>query len=66
MVGDSLNLDIKGAQDFGIKTIWINRNNNKAENIKPDYEIANLTEIIKIITMPPNDRFGLHPSGSPD
>lgn len=57
MVGDSLNSDIRGAQDFGIKTIWINRNNNKFENIKPDYEIANLTEIIKIITTPPNTGF---------
>jgi len=54
MVGDSLIKDIKGAQDCGLKAIWINRNENKAEDIKPDYEITDLTKISYILTAMPN------------
>jgi putative hydrolase of the HAD superfamily len=55
MVGDSLNTDIKGGLDFGLKTIWINRNGNKADEIKPDYEVIKLSEIYKIISTPPDN-----------
>lgn len=50
MIGDSLSTDIKGGQDFGLKTIWINRNVNKTDKIKPDYEVTNLSDIYNIIT----------------
>lgn len=50
MIGDTLKSDIKGAQNSGIKSIWVNRNKSKAEDIKPDYEITNLSEIFRIIT----------------
>ncbi len=54
MIGDNLKSDIKSAQGFGMKAIWINRNKNKTEELKPDYEITNLSEIFKIITEPLN------------
>jgi putative hydrolase of the HAD superfamily len=54
MIGDSLSTDIKGGKDSGLRTIWINRTGNKTDEIKPDYEVTNLLEILKIITAPPN------------
>ena len=50
MIGDSINTDIKGAKDYGISTVWINRNKVKSDSIKPDYEITNLTGILKILS----------------
>lgn len=51
IIGDSLTSDIKGGNNFGIKTIWFNQHfaDNNTE-IKPDYEIHNLNEIKQIIT----------------
>jgi putative hydrolase of the HAD superfamily len=51
MVGNSLDTDIKGAQNAGIRTIWINRENKvKAyEEIHPDFETDNLLKIIEIL-----------------
>jgi len=49
MVGDSIIKDIKGARDFGLKTIWINRNKNESSGITPDYEISDLSEIPVIL-----------------
>jgi putative hydrolase of the HAD superfamily len=48
-VGDSLLDDIWGPQQIGIKTCWVNRNGAKYENIKPDFQVNNLTEIINIL-----------------
>ncbi len=50
MVGNNLNSDIKGAQDIGIKTIWINRINGDSGNIRPDYTVDSLKRIYGIIT----------------
>jgi putative hydrolase of the HAD superfamily len=50
MIGDSLDSDIKGAKDFGLKAIWINRNNDSGE-IKPDYQIDNLLKIKDILNI---------------
>jgi putative hydrolase of the HAD superfamily len=50
LVGNNLNTDIKGGRDFGLKTIWINRTGIKINEIRPDYEITNLSEIFEIIT----------------
>jgi putative hydrolase of the HAD superfamily len=49
MVGDNILKDIKGAQDFGLKTIWVNRDMNDAKGISPDHEINDLTEILNIL-----------------
>lgn len=49
MVGDSLDTDIKGGLVYGLKTIWINRNGEGIDMVKPDYEVTNLSGILKII-----------------
>ena len=49
MVGDNLNTDILGASRLGIKTIWINRRQQKPEMIVPDYEVKELYEVIDIV-----------------
>lgn len=51
MVGDSLERDIQGAHNVGIRGVWINRIGVKAENqeIVPDYEIGNLEELVSIL-----------------
>ncbi len=43
--------DISGAQSFGYKTIWVNREKLNFDSIidGPDYEVANMAEILKII-----------------
>ena len=50
MVGNSLEKDIAGAQQAGIKTIWLNRDNKSHDNsVKPDYEMENLNELNKYL-----------------
>jgi putative hydrolase of the HAD superfamily len=48
MIGNNLKTDIEGAKNAGIKTIWINRNNQEG-NGKADFEIKNLFELKKIV-----------------
>lgn len=50
MVGDSLEKDIKGAQNANIKAIWYN-DQNKANytDITPDYQITDLIELMNIL-----------------
>ena len=49
-VGDTLDSDIKGAQEAGMKTIFIERRLQKEkELIHPDETVRNLIEILKII-----------------
>lgn len=50
MVGNNLITDIKGGQDFGLMTIWINRNGTETNEIKPHYEVKNLSDIDGILT----------------
>ena len=48
MLGDSLTSDMKGGNDFGMKTIWLNLNGKE----KPewlDFEINSLLEVKEII-----------------
>ena len=50
MIGDSLTADIKGGNDYGIITVWLN--NGGMENntdIAPDKTVNNLLEIKKIL-----------------
>ncbi|MEA2104315.1 MAG: YjjG family noncanonical pyrimidine nucleotidase [Candidatus Cloacimonadota bacterium] len=50
IIGDSLNSDIKGGNDFGIATCWFNiYNHENKSDIKPDYEISELIELLNII-----------------
>jgi len=44
MIGDSLNRDIAGARDAGIRTIWINRHNRTLADAHhaPDFQLTDL------------------------
>jgi putative hydrolase of the HAD superfamily len=51
MVGDTLGTDIKGAQELGIKTAWINREKKPVGDIVPDHQIISLTELVGILNI---------------
>lgn len=49
-VGDSLQEDIAGAGNVGIKCVWLNRKQVRNNmDIKIDYEISSLSELFKIL-----------------
>lgn len=49
-VGDSLESDIKGAKEYKMRTIWMNDTDYpKSTEIPPDYEIKQISEVIKIV-----------------
>ncbi|HUT82305.1 MAG TPA: HAD family hydrolase [Candidatus Bathyarchaeia archaeon] len=49
-IGDSLETDIQGAKNVGIKNIWLNRNNVKNnQHFKPDREITSLIELLDFL-----------------
>ncbi|WP_285768388.1 HAD family hydrolase [Peribacillus sp. SI8-4] len=49
MVGDNLMTDILGATRVGIKSVWINREDKKRNEVLPTYEIKHLEEIFPIL-----------------
>lgn len=49
MIGDNLMTDILGANNTGIKNIWINHHGQTAEQVKPTYEVKRLKDILPII-----------------
>lgn len=50
MIGDSLEKDIKGAENANIKTIWYNPNKKvNRTQIIPNYQITNLLELKEIL-----------------
>lgn len=50
LIGDSLSADITGGNNYNIRTIWFNKNNEKCpDNIKPTYIVRTLNEINSII-----------------
>ncbi len=50
MIGDSLEKDIKGAENANIKAIWYNPNNSSNDtDISPYYQITNLMELKEIL-----------------
>jgi len=55
MVGDTLPADVLGAQNSGVKSVWITRranrreNNDVLENIHPDYVISDLSALIPLV-----------------
>ena len=49
-VGDSLKNDVMGAKNVGAQSVWLNRESLPNDtDIRPDYEIASLTEIPTIL-----------------
>jgi putative hydrolase of the HAD superfamily len=52
MIGDSLNRDVAGARDAGIRTIWINRyqRTRGASHPIPDIELTDLRELPALLT----------------
>ena len=50
MIGDSLRRDIAGARNAGVCSIWMNRTGTQpTDGVKPDYEVANLTEVSELL-----------------
>ncbi|MCI8470258.1 MAG: HAD-IA family hydrolase [Clostridia bacterium] len=50
MIGDSLTSDMQGGNNVGIMTCWFNPREKKNDtNIRVDYEISDLKEIIGIL-----------------
>jgi putative hydrolase of the HAD superfamily len=49
MVGDNLHTDILGANRSGIQSVWVNRHDLTAKEIKPTFEIKCLSELIEIV-----------------
>ncbi len=50
LIGDSLSADIKGGNDFGIDTIWFNKNGDpESDTIRPTYTVNKLKNIDKIL-----------------
>lgn len=50
MIGDSLGADIKGGQNAGIDTCWVNlRNNVNDTGIVPKHEVRKLEELFEIL-----------------
>ncbi len=45
MVGDSLTSDIRGGQNAGLKTVWVNPSHADCGDIRPDYEIESLSQL---------------------
>jgi len=45
-IGDSLDRDVMGSQNAGMKSIWLNRKRRQAEH--PGYEVSSLTQILTI------------------
>ncbi|MEC0126596.1 HAD family hydrolase [Paenibacillus pabuli] len=49
-IGDSLVSDVQGAQNAGIKAVWLNRKGkSKPKQITPDYECKDLTEVLHML-----------------
>ncbi len=50
LIGDSLSADIKGGNNYGIETIWFNKNADpESDTIKPTYTVNKLKDIEKIL-----------------
>ena len=49
-VGDSLENDVKGAANAGIRSVWLNRNEAEKEScIEAEYEISSLAELLGVL-----------------
>ncbi len=51
VIGDSLNSDIKGGQNYGLTTCWYNPNNLKNNTeVQPTHSIQALSEVLDLIS----------------
>ncbi len=51
IIGDNLTSDIKGGNNYGIDTCWINQFGASKDSIIPTYEIKDLAELKKILSV---------------
>ena len=49
VIGDSLNSDILGGNNFGVKTCWVNKNGRTKDHIIPVHEISSVLELENIL-----------------
>ncbi|MFK7808730.1 MAG: YjjG family noncanonical pyrimidine nucleotidase [Saprospiraceae bacterium] len=50
MIGDSLNSDIQGGNNYGLSTCWFNPNNTPANSgVIPKYQIKKLEELMNLV-----------------
>lgn len=47
-IGDSLTDDVRGPQGVGIETVFVNRKAQGCKDVKPDFVISDLSELINI------------------
>ena len=50
IIGDNLTSDIKGGNNYGIDTCWINQTGANNNSIIPTYEISDLTQLKNILS----------------
>ncbi len=50
MIGDSLQSDIKGGNDFGVRTCWIHHEaEHNTSEVKPDYKVKNMNGFLDLM-----------------
>ncbi len=58
MIGNSLTTDVQGAQESGMRAVWINRSGKpRDDRIVPDWEISSLDALDSILDSLPVDSF---------
>jgi len=51
-IGDNLRIDVKGANETGIRSVWYNKNGTRPEDgIKPHFTITNINDILEIVKL---------------
>ena len=49
-VGDHIEYDVRGANDAGVRSVWLNRNGESpTKGVKPDIEVASLRELTDVL-----------------
>ena len=51
VIGDSLNSDIKGGNNYGLDTCWLNFEEKRPDKIIPTFEINALEELIEVCSL---------------
>lgn len=49
MVGDNLNTDILGSSRVNMRNVWINREGQTPDKVKPTYEVQSLSELVQLL-----------------
>ena len=49
MIGDSLSADIKGAREYGLKTVWYNHRREPSAHVECDFVVERLLDIKNIL-----------------